>query len=80
MDTEYELVRELGFYIERRGRVNVVVELSGGCEPATTREMRMWERLTALNEAARRVLRDVDDDGVAEAHDVAIHELRLRTA
>ena len=38
---------------------------------ATQCEKLLWKRLVALQAAAYRVLSDVDDDGVAEAHDGA---------
>jgi hypothetical protein len=42
----------------------------------TPRERRLWARLVALQGAGLRVLLDVDDDGVSEAHDVAVGQLR----
>lgn len=38
------------------------------------------ERLRKIEAAARRVMDDVDDDGVAEAMDVAVHALRAALA
>jgi hypothetical protein len=43
---------------------------------ATHSEKRLWARLVELQAAAYAVLSDVDDDGVAEAHDMAILGLR----
>ena len=39
--------------------------------------VRLEAKLRRLVKAGEQVLADVDDDGVAEAHDVAVHELRL---
>ncbi len=39
-------------------------------------ERKLWDRLLTLQAAANAVLDDVDDDGVAEAHDVAVLGLR----
>ncbi len=53
--------------------------LQPGLKPdndATACEKRLWKRLVALQAAAYRVLSDVDDDGIAEAHDMAILGLR----
>jgi hypothetical protein len=74
------LVRRLGFFIELRAGVQTLQWLSGGCRPAQRTEISMWKRLNRLNEAAKRVLLDVDDDGIAEAGDVAICELRRFSA
>ena len=47
---------------------------------STACEKRLWGRLVALQAAANRVLSDVDDDGVAEAHDMAVLGLREAVA
>ncbi len=47
---------------------------------ATACEKRLWGRLVTLQAAAYRVLSDVDDDGVAEAHDMAVLALREAVA
>lgn len=55
------------------------LELQTGLKPgndATACEKKLWKRLVALQAAAYRVLSDVDDDGIAEAHDMAILGLR----
>ena len=39
---------------------------------------KLKEQVQALVKAAKRVLSDIDDDGVAERHDMAV--LALRTA
>ena len=41
----------------------------------TALEKLLWKRLLLVSAAAERVLSDVDDDGVAEAHDMAILSL-----
>jgi len=43
---------------------------------ATDYEKLLWGRLVALQAAANAVLSDVDDDGVAEANDMAVLGLR----
>ncbi|WP_371436204.1 hypothetical protein [Polaromonas sp.] len=43
---------------------------------ATACEKLLWSRLVALQAAAYAVLSDVDDDGVAEAQDMAVMRLR----
>lgn len=47
---------------------------------ATACEKRLWGHLVTLQAAAYRVLSDVDDDGVAEAHDMAVLGLREAVA
>lgn len=43
---------------------------------ATACEKLLWNRLVALQAAANAVLSDVDDDGIAEAKDMAVLGLR----
>ncbi len=43
---------------------------------ATAREKKLWAQLVALQAAANAVLSDVDDDGIAEAQDMAVLGLR----
>ncbi len=43
---------------------------------ATACEKLLWNRLVALQAAANAVLSDVDDDGIAEANDMAVLGLR----
>ncbi|WP_141396376.1 hypothetical protein [Polaromonas sp. AET17H-212] len=43
---------------------------------ATACEKLLWGRLVALQAAANAVLSDVDDDGIAEANDMAVLGLR----
>jgi hypothetical protein len=38
-------VRALGFVLEQRGAVWVVVWQAGGCRPATIAEVALWKRL-----------------------------------
>lgn len=45
-------------------------------ENATNCERLLWNRLVALQAAANAVLSDVDDDGIAKAHDMAVLGLR----
>lgn len=47
---------------------------------ATAREKILWVRLVALQAAANAVLSDVDDDGIAEAQDMAVLGLRQAVA
>ena len=68
------LVKRLGFFIEKRSGVHVLAWLSGGCRPAEPTELAMWRRLNRLNDAAKRVLADIDEDQIAEAHDCAVHD------
>jgi len=74
------LVRRLGFFIEKRSGVQVLEWLSGGCRPAERTELAMWNRLNRLNDAAKRVLSDIDEDQIAGAHDCAVHDLRRFSA
>ena len=39
------LAARLGFWIERRGDVDVIVWVDGGCRPATGAEAAMWALL-----------------------------------
>lgn len=57
----------------------LALEQLKGLQPgsgATTGEQILWGRLVALQAAANAVLSDVDDDGVAEANDMAVLGLR----
>lgn len=57
----------------------IALEQLKGTQPAsgaTAGEKVLWGRLVDLQAAANAVLSDVDDDGVAEANDMAILGLR----
>lgn len=56
----------LGFAIEKRAGVDVLVWKDGGCQPATSAEVAMWEVLAAKQQAAPKAAPLIDDTALLD--------------